>query len=78
MLDIKFVRDNLDVVKTMLKNRNNPLSLDGFTDLPIEDVTVKDISIMQCPTPLNIKRYKGLVLDNVTVAGEILTAPADY
>ena len=33
MLDIKFVRDNLDVVKTMLKNRNNPLNLDGFTDL---------------------------------------------
>ena len=33
MLDIKFVRDNLDVVKTMLKNRNNPLDLDGFTDL---------------------------------------------
>lgn len=54
------------------------LGLDGFTDLPIEDVTVKDVSIMQCPTPLNIKRYKGLVLDNVTVAGEILTAPADY
>ena len=33
MLDIKFVRDNLEVVKTMLKNRNNPLNLDGFTDL---------------------------------------------
>ena len=33
MLDIKFVRDNLDVVKTMLKNRNNPLNLDGFIDL---------------------------------------------
>ena len=33
MLDIKFVRDNLDIVKTMLKNRNNPLNLDGFTDL---------------------------------------------
>jgi len=33
MLDIKFVRDNLDVVKTMLKNRNNPLNLDGFTEL---------------------------------------------
>ena len=33
MLDIKFVRDNLEIVKTMLKNRNNPLNLDGFTDL---------------------------------------------
>lgn len=33
MLDMKFVRDNLDVVRTMLKNRNNSLSLDGFTDL---------------------------------------------
>ena len=33
MLDIKFVRDNLDVVKTMLKNRNNPLNLDGFSEL---------------------------------------------
>ena len=33
MLDMKFVRDNLDVVQTMLKNRNNSLSLDGFTDL---------------------------------------------
>ena len=33
MLDIKFVRDNLDAVKTMLKNRNNSLNLDGFTEL---------------------------------------------
>ena len=33
MLDIKFVRDNLETVKTMLKNRNNPLSLDGFIEL---------------------------------------------
>ena len=33
MLDIKFVRDNLETVKNMLKNRNNPLNLDGFTDL---------------------------------------------
>ena len=33
MLDIKFVRDNLETVKTMLKNRNNPLNLEGFTEL---------------------------------------------
>lgn len=33
MLDMKFVRDNLEVVRTMLKNRNNSLNLDGFTDL---------------------------------------------
>ena len=33
MLDMKFVRDNLDVVREMLKNRNNPLNLDGFTEL---------------------------------------------
>lgn len=33
MLDLKFVRDHLEVVQTMLKNRNNSLSLDGFTDL---------------------------------------------
>ena len=33
MLDMKFVRDNLDVVREMLKNRNNPLNLDDFSDL---------------------------------------------
>ena len=33
MLDMKFVRDNLDLVQTMLKNRNNSLSLAGFTEL---------------------------------------------
>ena len=33
MLDMKFVRDNLDVVRTMLKNRNNSLSLDKFAEL---------------------------------------------
>ena len=33
MLDMKFVRDNLEVVQTMLKNRNNSLNLDGFSDL---------------------------------------------
>ncbi|MBO4401662.1 MAG: serine--tRNA ligase [Selenomonadaceae bacterium] len=33
MLDMKFVRDNLDAVRTMLKNRNNPLSLDNFAEL---------------------------------------------
>ena len=33
MLDMKFVRDNLDEVRTMLKNRNNPLSLDNFAEL---------------------------------------------
>lgn len=33
MLDMKFVRDNLETVQQMLKNRNNSLSLDGFTDL---------------------------------------------
>ncbi len=33
MLDMKFVRDNLDFVRTMLKNRNNSLNLDGFTEL---------------------------------------------
>ena len=33
MLDIKFVRDNIEIVKTMLKNRNNTLSLDGFIEL---------------------------------------------
>ena len=33
MLDMKFVRDNLEVVRTMLKNRNNSLNLDGFAEL---------------------------------------------
>ena len=33
MLDMKFVRDNLDEVRTMLKNRNNPLNLDNFAEL---------------------------------------------
>jgi seryl-tRNA synthetase len=33
VLDIKFVRENLEAVKEMLKKRNNSLSLDGFTDL---------------------------------------------
>lgn len=33
MLDIKFVRENIDAVKTMLSNRHNKLSLDGFVDL---------------------------------------------
>ena len=33
MLDMKFVRDNLDVVRVMLKNRNNSLNLDGFAEL---------------------------------------------
>ncbi|MBQ7629106.1 MAG: serine--tRNA ligase [Selenomonadaceae bacterium] len=33
MLDMKFVRDNLDVVRQMLKNRNNSMSLDGFAEL---------------------------------------------
>ncbi len=33
MLDMKFVRDNLDTVRTMLKNRNNPLNLDNFAEL---------------------------------------------
>ncbi len=33
MLDMKFVRDNLDEVRTMLKNRNNPLNLDNFSEL---------------------------------------------
>ena len=33
MLDIKFVRDNLDTVQTMLKNRQNKLTLDGFREL---------------------------------------------
>ena len=33
MLDMKFVRDNLETVRTMLKNRNNPLNLDNFVEL---------------------------------------------
>ena len=33
MLDMKFVRDNLEVVRAMLKNRNNSLNLDGFAEL---------------------------------------------
>ena len=33
MLDIKFVRDNLDEVQTMLKNRQNSMTLDGFREL---------------------------------------------
>ena len=33
MLDMKFVRDNLDAVRTMLKNRNNALNLDNFAEL---------------------------------------------
>lgn len=33
MLDMKFVRDNLDTVRTMLKNRNNSLNLDNFAEL---------------------------------------------
>ena len=33
MLDMKFVRDNLDEVRAMLKKRNNPLSLDNFSEL---------------------------------------------
>ena len=32
MLDMKFVRDNLDLVREMLKNRNNSLNLDNFSD----------------------------------------------
>lgn len=33
MLDIKFVRDHLDEVQTMLEHRCNPLKLDGFKEL---------------------------------------------
>lgn len=33
MLDLKFVRENLDAVRTMLENRHNSLQLDGFTAL---------------------------------------------
>ena len=33
MLDMKFVRENLDEVRQMLKNRNNPLNLDDFVEL---------------------------------------------
>ena len=33
VLDIKFVRDNLELVQTMLKNRQNKLTLDGFKEL---------------------------------------------
>ena len=33
VLDIKFVREHLDEVRQMLKNRCNPLNLDDFTEL---------------------------------------------
>lgn len=33
MLDIKFVRENIEAVKEMLKKRNNSLSLDGFEEM---------------------------------------------
>ena len=33
MLDIKFVREHLDDVRQMLKNRHNPLELDDFAEL---------------------------------------------
>ena len=33
MLDIKFVRENLDAVQDMLNRRHNNLSLDGFTTI---------------------------------------------
>ncbi len=33
MLDIKFVRDNMEKVLEMLKNRKNPMNLDDFCDL---------------------------------------------
>lgn len=36
MLDMKFVRENPELVETMLKNRNNPLSLDTFLSLEKE------------------------------------------
>jgi len=36
MLDIKFIRDNLDQVQTMLKNRKNNLDLTDFTDLDVK------------------------------------------
>jgi len=33
VLDIKFVRENIEAVKEMLKKRNNSLSLDGFEEM---------------------------------------------
>lgn len=36
MLDIKFVREHLEEVKTMLKNRNNDLDISDFTNLEQE------------------------------------------
>ncbi len=33
MLDMKFVRDNLNEIRAMLKNRNNALNLDNFSEL---------------------------------------------
>lgn len=36
MLDIKFVREHLDEVKTMLKNRNNDLDISDFSELEQE------------------------------------------
>ncbi len=33
MLDLKYIRNNLDAVRTMLKARNNPLDLDAFQAL---------------------------------------------
>jgi len=33
VLDIKFIRENIEAVKEMLKKRNNSLSLDGFEEM---------------------------------------------
>lgn len=41
MLDIKFVRDNPELVLQNLKNRNNPMNLDRFMEL--ENNVVKSL-----------------------------------
>ena len=46
MLDMKFVRENLDAVRTMLKNRCNALDLSSFTELD-ERRTAVGLAVVQ-------------------------------
>ena len=65
MLDIKFVRDNPELVLQNLKNRNNPMNLDRFMELEKQRrEIIAETENLKCQTNAVAKEFSEMKNNN--------------
>lgn len=71
MLDIKFIRDNIEIVRKALKDRRNNFDLDGFLELDSERRRlIQELDELRCLKNNENQNIQAMLRDNMDISGK--------